>query len=185
MIVYVGNHLFYFDEALKQGVICGGTFWTPFSSATFPRDAKGVVSIHPLALYYTKPHTWIGYVVYESVFHSVLDGVSFWYTILFDGFPLKVPRGSRFATPLLFTTQNHSPNLGRWLDGNSCRRESRHRQTTSLNQRTGLPVKNIIIIYHTIICSIDGLKGQKLIAQGIALWYYAQCDSFALQGQKL
>ena len=25
-----------------------------------------------------------------------------------------------------------------------------------------------------------GLKAQKLIAQGIALWYYAQCDSFAL-----
>ena len=55
MIVYVGNNLFYFDEALKLGVICGGAFWTPFSSATFPRDAKGVVSIHPLALYYTKP----------------------------------------------------------------------------------------------------------------------------------
>ena len=47
MIVYVGNHLFYFDEALKQGVICGGAFWTLFSSATFPRDAKGVVSIPP------------------------------------------------------------------------------------------------------------------------------------------
>ena len=31
----------------------------------------------------------------------------------------------------------------------------------------------------------SGLKAQKLIAQGIALWYYAQCDSFALQGQKL
>ena len=33
--------------------------------------------------------------------------------------------------------------------------------------------------------SPDGApKGQKLLAQGIALWYYALCDSFALQGQK-
>ncbi len=33
-----------------------------------------------------------------------------------------------------------------------------------------------------IICiyPIDGLKGQKHIAQGVALWYYAQCDLFAL-----
>jgi len=28
-----------------------------------------------------------------------------------------------------------------------------------------------------LVCNIEG---QKLIAQGIALWYYAQCDSFAL-----
>jgi hypothetical protein len=79
-------------------------------------------------------------VVYESVFHSVLDGVSFWYTILFDGFPLKSPKGVAICYPLLFTTQNHSSNLGRWLDGNSCRRESRHHQTISLNQGTGCPL---------------------------------------------
>jgi hypothetical protein len=33
--------------------------------------------------------------------------------------------------------------------------------------------------------SPDGApKGQKLLAQGIALWYYAQRDLFALNGQK-
>ena len=38
----------------------------------------------------------------------------------------------------------------------------------------------MIIRYPLIGCLNDGLKGQKHIAQGIALWYYAQLDSFAL-----